>query len=166
MAEDNIEYLYRMRSWARNVWYCTRREEFTAAELAAGWGDWEFITEQKYNEILGYIAWEQPCHYQAEKLAVTVVGHESFDPVAYVAREKISIERSRKEYQDSLRKKETPAPVQSMAPTSDVSLFDTYTLANLAETVVRVASNAVSGTAETIGDCASAIGNGLSDLCD
>jgi len=161
MAEENIEYQYRYRSWDKNVFYANHKH--SAAEIAAGWGPWEIIDEQKYNEILGYIAWNNPCHYQAEKLIVTIVASQSFDPNVWIAETQKGIDEAREE---RVQSRSAPAPVQSMAPTSDVSLFDTYSLANLAETVVRVASSAVSGTAETIGDCASAIGEGISGMCD
>jgi hypothetical protein len=163
--QSDVEYLYRYRSWDRNIWYSSRREEFTAEELAAGWGDWEFIDEQKYNEICGYIAWDRPCHYQAEKLLVTVVGHESFDPVAYVAQEKISIEQSRKEYRERNAPQNNSALSMSSSQSS-APVVDGYGLLNLAEGIVRSIGNGINSTVETAGECVSAIGDGLKDICD
>lgn len=162
MAEKQLEYLYRYRSWDKNVFCVVSKPNPNAEEIEAGWGAWEWIDEKKYEEICGYISWERPCHYQAEKVLVTVMSHESFDPYAYIAQENKRMAESREE---KLRPKETGF-AQSMMPSSDMSLIDSYSLGNLAENVARLASNLVHGTVETVGDCASAIGDGLSDLCD
>lgn len=171
MAEENVQYLYRFRSWDRNIWCGVYQPELTAEQIESAWGKWEFIDEQKYNEICGYIAWDRPCHYQAEKLLVTVVGYESFDPVAYIEQEKISIAQARKDYQDKQRKehdewREARGFATSQSSQSAMPVIDTYSLGNLAEGVVQLARNAINGTVETVSDCASAIGDGLSDLCD
>ena len=169
--ECAVEYLYRYRSWDRNVWYSNRREEFTAEELAAGWGDWEFIDEQKYNEICGYIAWDRPCHYQAEKLLVTVVGHESFDPVEYIKKETAAIAEARKEKQERDNQPPQQANVSSFSATqSSAPVVDGYGLLNLAEGLVRSVGSAIhstaSGAVDVAGDCVNAIGEGISGMCE
>lgn len=92
------QYLYRYRSWNKNVWCGVYQSELSAEDLEKAWGEWEFISEQKYQEICGYIAWDRPCHYQAEKLLVHVAEQRSFDPVQYIEQEKVRIAEARKDY--------------------------------------------------------------------
>lgn len=162
--ETAVEYMYRYRSWDKNVWYGVRHDDPTAEQIEAGWGEWEWIDEQKYNEILAYIAWDRPCHYQAEKVMLTVMYHDSFDPVEYIAKEKASFAQRREEQHQ-------PASVSSFsAPQSSAPVIDGYGLINLVEGVARTVGNAISSTAsgavDVAGDCVSAIGEGISGMCE
>lgn len=166
MTEKATEFLYRYRSWDKNVWCGTRQPDLNAEELAKGWDAWEFISEQKYNEICSYIAWEQPCHYQAEKLLVATVEHKSFDPVAYIERQKISIAESRKAYQERNAPQSGSAMSMSSGSSSSPSMVDGYGLMNLAEGALRAIGNGISSTVEVAGDCVEAIGEGISGMCE
>lgn len=168
--EIDVEYLYRMRTWDKNVWYAN--ENMTREQLEKGWGAWEYITAEKYKEILSYIAWDQPCHYQAEKLLVTVVGHDSFDPVAWSAERQSDVDKAREE---RMRPKTETAPSSGSAMSmnsspSQSSLIDGYGLIHMAEGVLRSIGNGISSTAsatvDVAGDCVSAIGDGISSICD
>lgn len=169
--ECAVEYLYRYRSWDKNIWCGVYQPELTPAQIESAWGAWEFIDEQKYNEICGYIAWDRPCHYQAEKLLVTVVGHESFDPVEYIEQEKAAFAEYRKEKRERQNQSSQQANVSSFSATqSSAPIVDGYGLLNLAEGVVRSVGNAISSTAssaaDVASDCASAIGEGISGMCE
>lgn len=78
----STEFVYRRRCW--NRFDTSGRGPHTDEQIEAGWDDWEFISEQKYNDILSAIR-NGNCHYQAQKLELKVVADESFDPRAYLA---------------------------------------------------------------------------------
>jgi hypothetical protein len=87
MSKNNEpHYLYRFRAWDKNVYYGNLDVSNLTTEMVEdGWGEWEWIDEQKYEEILRYIGWENPCHYQAQKLLVDIHEDTSFCPKRWIA---------------------------------------------------------------------------------
>ena len=76
-------YAYRYRIWDTNVYWGNRHKP-TPEELNGGWGEWEWIDEKKYNEILSYISGDNPCVYHAERIVCHVTDSESFCPQTWV----------------------------------------------------------------------------------
>lgn len=66
--EKESEFLYRYRSF--------HNPKFSSTP---GWGDWEFIDEKKYHEIVAYI--EGGAHYQVQKLDSKVAAEHSLDVI-------------------------------------------------------------------------------------
>jgi hypothetical protein len=85
--KTEVFYSYRYRSWDSNVYYGTRNREFSAEDIAAGWGEWETISEQKYNEILTYLEGKHSCHYQVQKILCEVQEDDAFDPRQWIAKQ-------------------------------------------------------------------------------
>jgi hypothetical protein len=83
---EKVEYLYRYRSWDSGCYYGVRDKD--SIDVAGAWDEWRFCDENKYNEICDAIRPPYPNHYQAEKMLVTIVEAESFDPHAWIEDQK------------------------------------------------------------------------------
>lgn len=78
------EYLYRFRYWySNNIYWAGRSKEITDEQIAGAWGDWEIISEEKYNEIVGYIT-RSNCHYQAQKLRMDLIEDTACSPRVWI----------------------------------------------------------------------------------
>lgn len=102
--KTEIFYTYRYRSWDSNVYYGTRNRDFSAAELATGWGDWEYIDERKYNEILSYIEGSHPAHYEAQKIMCEIQEVTAFDPQQWIGQKFAAQRREEKHLNGRERK--------------------------------------------------------------
>lgn len=102
--KTEIFYTYRYRSWDSNVYYGNGSREFSDTQIQSGWGQWEWIDEQKYNEILQYISGTHPSHYQAQRIQCEIQEDDAFDPRRWIAKNFAEQDRERKHLKGKERK--------------------------------------------------------------
>jgi len=150
---EPIDYLYRYRSWDSGCYYATLDKD--KINIAGAWGPWVFCDENKYIEICEVIQPPYPNHYEAEKLMVTVVGAERFDPHAWIAEKHAALLKDR-----ARKNPHTTPPVNSLAPSpSSMSAFESVSLFEGIGTIGRVVLDALTDGASAVGDC-------VGDICD
>lgn len=94
--KTEVFYSYRYRSWDSNVYYGHGSREFSDVQIQSGWGEWEWIDERKYNEILQYISGTHPSHYQAQRIQCEIQEDDAFDPRRWIAKNFAAQDRERK----------------------------------------------------------------------
>lgn len=143
--KTEIFYSYRYRSWDSNVYYGNGSREFSDTQIQSGWGQWETIDEQKYNEILEYISGSHPSHYQAQRIQCEIQEDDAFDPRQWIAKQHASQDRDRKHLKGKDRKTiylvKRPEPDNGVSPWLVITAkefeaieFSTYTATNVIAT--------------------------------
>lgn len=150
----STEYMYRFRSWDYGCFYATL--DHSNIDIDGAWGPWVICDENKYNEICAAIQPPYPNHYEAEKLLVTVVGAERFDPHAWIEEKTKALIESRARKNPHTIDMRSSAPSQSA---SSLTAADGHSIIDGISSVVRTIG-------DVIADGASAVGKGIGDMCD
>jgi hypothetical protein len=152
---EKVEYLYRYRSWDSGCFYGTRDKD--SIDVAGAWDEWRFCDENKYNEICDAIRPPYPNHYQAEKMLVTIVESESFDPHEWIENQKAQAEAARQRVNPHATGPGNNG--NSFASSSSMSSVETSSILDGIGTIGRVVLDAIA-------DGASSVASGIGDICD
>jgi hypothetical protein len=141
--KTEVFYSYRYRSWDSNVYYGNRSREFSDAQIQGGWREWEWIDEQKYNEILQYISGSHPSHYQAQRIQCEIQEDEAFDPRRWIAKCHADQDRDRKHLKGKDRKTvylvKRPEPDNGVSPWMVITSreYERIDLGNYKDNVIK-----------------------------